>query len=432
VRPLIAAAALAWTASASAQDAPIDLTHARSYFAELQRLGMADAGKLWGVRLDGPMLFVDPSTRFVVANAPDSAGLLREQEGLWVGTLPPSEVMANTGVRWAGRRWAMVLWPAPDDRYARGRLLMHESFHRLQPSLGFDVVDAGNDHLSEADARIWMRLEMRALVEALLREGTGRREALRDALTFRAVRRQQFPNAARDEQRLEINEGLAEYTGLRLGGLPPTVLHDRAAIQLSTYEQRANFARSFAYATGPAYALLLDEADAGWRERLTLASDLADLSAVGFDVGDLDPASAAGLIERYLAGRMVAYERAQEAWRVAREQKYRQALVDGPTLRFPIADAFNYSFDPNEAVPIRGVGTAYETMRVSDRWGTLTVTSGGALLLRDDASITGIAVPAPIAGSDGMKGDGWAVELAPGWRLESGPRPGDWVVRPSP
>jgi hypothetical protein len=395
-------------------------------------LGAADSGNLWARRVDGPMLFADPATRFVVANVPDSAGLLREVEGVWVGTLPPGELLANTGLRWAGRRWAMVVWPVPDDRYARSRLLMHESFHRLQPELGLDQTETGNDHLGETDARILMRLEMRALVEALLREGPERRDALRDALTFRARRRHQYAAAARDEQRLEINEGLAEYTGLKLAGLPAEVLHDRAAVHLSTQEQRSNFSRSFAYATGPAYALLLDAADPGWRGRLTSASDLADLAGVAFRVSALDAGRATGLVERYLGERMVTAERAQEVRRAAREQRYRQAMVDGPTLRFPAGDAFNFSFDPNDAVPIPGSGTAYEAMQVSDRWGTLVVARGGALLLRADASITGVVVPAPSADSAPVQGDGWKLELAAGWRMVPGSRPGDWVVEPAP
>jgi hypothetical protein len=58
---------------------------------------------------------------------------------------------------------------------------------------------------------------MRALAEALSHDGDGRRAAIRDALDFRARRRALFPGAAEEEDALERNEGMAEYTGLVLG-----------------------------------------------------------------------------------------------------------------------------------------------------------------------------------------------------------------------
>jgi hypothetical protein len=63
------------------------------------------------------------------------------------------------------------------------------------------------------DGRYWMELEWRALAKALGSSGPARTAALRDALAFRTARRKVFPNAAENERLLEMNEGLAQYTG---------------------------------------------------------------------------------------------------------------------------------------------------------------------------------------------------------------------------
>jgi hypothetical protein len=429
MKVLTALISLVLPIEAFAQSSAIDLDQARAYFAEVRHLGGIDNGKLWGKRVDGPMLFVDPQSRQIVANLPDSAHIWREQNGIWIGTLSPAQSPANTSIVWAGRRWSMVMWPVSDNRYSRGRLLMHESFHRFQSDLGLPATDRANAHLGTADGRIWTRLEWRALTEALLRTGGERRQALTDALTFRARRRGLFPNAAEDERQLELNEGLAEYTGFVLSGLPRSALYDRLAVQLAQYEQQDNFARSFAYASGPAYAVLLDATGKPWRNALNAQSDLTSIVAKAYDLSDVSASSADSRITRYSPTRMIADERARETRRLATEAHLRAKFVDGRILTIPVASKFNYSFDPNGATPLQNVGTVFESSRVTDDWGVLEVSSGGVLMRRSSGPITAVVLSATPAG-DGpsLVGDGWKLSLAPGWSVVRSARSGDWVV----
>lgn len=420
---------LALPIGAYAQSSPIDLDQARTYFAEVRHLGQVDNGTLWGKRVDGPMLFVDPQSRQIVANMPDSANIWREQNGIWIGTLSAEQSPANTSIVWAGRRWSMVMWPVSDNRYSRGRLLMHESFHRLQSDLGLPATDRSNAHLGTADGRIWTRLEWRALTEALLRAGSERRRALTDALTFRARRRALFPNAAEDERQLELNEGLAEYTGFALSGLPRGALYDRLAVQLGQYEQQDNFARSFAYASGPAYAVLLDATGKRWRNGLNAQSDLSSIVAETYDLSEVSASSADSRIARYSAARLIADEHAREARRLAAEAQLRARFVDGRILTIPVASKFNYSFDPNGATPLQNMGTVFESSRVTDDWGVLEVSSGGVLMRRSSGPITAVVLSASTAGDSApLSGDGWKLALALGWSVVRGGRSGDWIV----
>lgn len=58
--------------SARATQSSVDTQLANIYFQEATEICARDGGKLWGISLCGPMLFVDPATREVVANQPDS------------------------------------------------------------------------------------------------------------------------------------------------------------------------------------------------------------------------------------------------------------------------------------------------------------------------------------------------------------------------
>ena len=85
---------------------------------------------------------------------------------------------------------------------------------------------------------------------------------------FRQERYRRFRGAAADEAALETNEGIPEYTGVRLGLATPQERIAYAVYDLSFFVEAPTFVRSFAYATGPAYGLLLDQADPDWKAKL--------------------------------------------------------------------------------------------------------------------------------------------------------------------
>ncbi len=416
----------------SGQEVAIPLDEARRAFAEIEAASAEDSGRLWGRELLGPVFFVEPRTRSLVANQPDEQSKLQEKDGLFVGTLPEELGVANTAVQWAGVRWTMVRWSLPENRYARRRLLLHECFHRIQPELGLATSDPPNAHLDTEEGRAWLRLEWRALAEALIRRTELRKRWIEDALLFRAYRRSLFPDAAAQESALERNEGLAEYTGVRLSGWPEWVLADRAAVKLEQEENASGFVRSFAYTSGPAYGLLLDEADEGWRAKLDERSDLGTMLAKALALRP--PEDLAGearrRAERYGGAAVFRAEKERALLRERAIARHRARFVDGPVLLLPLSSV-NLTFDPNAVESLGELGSLYGTIRITDVWGILEVDSGGALLARTSAGAFSEArVPAPgePAGPT-VSGDGWTLTLSEGWKLAPGARAGDFTVQ---
>ncbi len=404
----------------------IDTAQARRYFEEASAL----VGP-WEAVLPGPMLFADRATRTVVANV--SAPGLSPSGAVFAGTLPENVGIANTAVEWAGTRWTMLAWPLPAGRYERARLIGHELFHRIQPALGFSLGNPSNAHLETLNGRLWLRAEWRALAAALAAPtAEGRRAAIRDALTFRAHRRTLVPAAAADENALEMNEGLAEYTGFVSTGLDADVLRGWALSWLEQSDARSassGIARSFAYASGPAYGLLLDEVSDDWHRRIASVGDIGSLLAevYGVDLPSDVAASADRQLALYDGARLASQERTREEARVAALERDRARYIAGPTLTLPVDDAFGYSFNPNDAHPFEDLGTVYGTAEVRGGWGTLAVTGGVLLLRNPEGRISGVVVPAP-SDPAALAGDGWTLRLADGWTLRPGARSGDWVV----
>ncbi|WP_286407354.1 hypothetical protein [Myroides odoratimimus] len=92
---------------------------------------------LWDIDLYGPLLLVDPETRNIYANEGDR---FKKEGNIYTGILPKNINIANTAIEWEGKRWAMIMLPLSDNVQNRINLLGHESFHRVQPTLGFKSI----------------------------------------------------------------------------------------------------------------------------------------------------------------------------------------------------------------------------------------------------------------------------------------------------
>ncbi|MES2070065.1 MAG: hypothetical protein V4488_06935 [Pseudomonadota bacterium] len=410
----------------------IDRAQAASIFRQADIICARDGGAFWGHTLCGPMLLVDPSDRSVVANQADAAGVLQPADGVFIGVLPADQPISDTTITWSGTRWCELIWPWPmrQDPDMLHVTLAHELFHRIQQEeLHIGKQEGGNAHLDTLDGRYLIELEWRALAAALQASTAGgRRTAAADAILFRGERYRLFPSAADNELALESNEGIAEYTGVRLGLQAPEQRVRYALRDLAAGAQAPSFVRSFAYATGPAYGLLLDQADPAW-----VGNFVASQRTERFDQRLGRALHLAGPDFSRLAARTAVYDsdgklRVQE---VAREEEKRNKLmalkaklIDGPVLSLPLVRS-SIEFNPQSLVPIDNIGTVYPTLTLRDNWGTLVVESGGALLRKQPKQAT---VSASGLDPTTLRGQGFSLVLKPGWSIQPGSRSGDLVV----
>ena len=400
------------TQSAFAQ---VDQQRAEQYFKEAATLCSRDGGRLWGISLCGPMVFADARTRTIATNQPRPTA---EQ--------PRTLGFVNAPVEWGGSRWAAYVWDFTTslDQDARGILMLHELFHRIQPDLGLITVSGNNAHLDTLEGRIWLQLEWRALARALAQSGEERKHAVSDAAAFRLARRSQFADAAESERAEEIREGLAQYTGTVTTAASHADAVASVLAQLASAEQQETFLQQ-AYTTGVAYGLLLDTASPDWRRRVRSDSDLGQMLLAALDVTPV--ANAVEASASYGGRELRAAEQTRAERRRAAVLELQKRFVDGPVLLVPSGGSG--SFNAVGATPIPGVGIVYVLpYRQSGEWGTLEAMNG--VLVNDDGTRR---LPGPVR-VDGatLTGDGWTVTVAPGWKVISGPRSGDYQIIRNP
>jgi hypothetical protein len=395
--------------------AQVDQQRAQEYFKEAQALCERDGGRLWGMSLCGPMVIADAATGTIATSQPAPAG-----------DRPRVLGFVNAPVQWGGTTWSAYIWQMipKDDQAERGRLFMHELFHCIQPRLGWGPLAPGageNSHLDSLEGRYWMRLEWRALARALGASGAARTSAIADALAFRAARHQRFPGAAAAEHVVDINEGIATYTQYVTGSDGAQDAIRNAMAGLAAAETGTSFVRTFAYASGAGYGLLLDALTPGWHRKITAASDFGQLLSAAAGVTAAPDAVAAAA--RYDGAQVRAAEEQRDREQQAIIAELRRRYVDGPVLIVPRAGSG--SINTMGATVIPGAGTVFRAMANKGAWGFFDA-QGGALVSADEETIS---LPAPVVvDATTLKGEGWTATVGPGWTVQRGPRPGSFRV----
>lgn len=394
---------------------PISVIAAK-YFNEAQQA--AKNQTIWNKPLYGPTMFVNPQSREVWGNMPDDQGVLKPDDGIYKGTLPNDIIIANTAINWQGEKWSVILWPLPQNHDERLNLVMHESFHRIQASLGLPDRSPTINHLATLDGRIYFLLELQALKAALAKPVSQRKADLANALLFREKRRRLFPATFGNEQLLEMNEGLAEYTGVILGRQKDSVREHLYQV-INGADKTKSLIRSMAYVTGPIYGYLLYQKAPRWTQQVDSNSSFPALISKYYRVdlppGDINTKIAASM-ELYNGDAIIADEKLKEAEHQKQVSQYTELFTRKPVLTITSVN-MNIGFNPSNLFDLGDFGTIYPTAQVKDAWGELEVTGGGMLM--KDWKLISLPVSNDIKpGESHIESPGWKLTLKPGWKIE--------------
>lgn len=401
-----------------------------SVFFEEIKAATKQNTNLWNKDLYGAMLLVDPQTRQLYANEPDTGGVLKPNGNIYSGILPDDINIANTAVNWNGKRWAMIMLPLPQNKQDRMNLLAHELFHSVQPSLGFALNNTDNNHLDQKEGRIYLRLELEALKKAV--QSSSEKELLQhltNALTFRRYRHQLYAGSDTTENLLELNEGIAEFTGMIVSGRNNQQMTDHFIKSINTFFSHPTFVRPFAYQTIPVYGYLLHHKRKNWNKDITAETDLTRYFIKTFNISlpeDIK-GTVEGLSEGYNGKLIIKEETDREAETKKRIAEYKLKFIDQPHFEIPF-EKMNVSFDPRNMIPIEDKGTVYTNIRITDLWGILTV-ENGALMSADWSKIS-VTKPLDMEGKR-ISGNGWTLELTGGYIIERDEASGNYKLNKS-
>ena len=360
------------------QSKPNPMEKAAPSFENLKKVSDADNGKLWGKTLYGPTMFVDVQTRNLVANQQNKENTLVQKGNLYFGQLPEDIIIANTSITYCGEDWTCVIWDGSRDLLTNTHLLIHESLHRIQDEIGLPSCGSSNQHLDETEGELLLKLELGILKDLLQNDSKDLTEGLRDAMTVRKYRQTLFPNG--NENQFECHEGMAEYTAFKLLPLDndnEAIRKGLVAAAITKGMDGSGFGNSFAYLTGPAYGLLIDEMIPDWRNSIRSGKTIPEVISTKVAIPDtIDNAEKERISARYGLTDYLNKERNRLEARDKEDAELRDRFSESKWLVIP-NDNINFGFNPTERlVAYDTIGVICNTMQLQGSFGTLEVGNG--------------------------------------------------------
>lgn len=401
-----------------------------SYFDEV-KVATKTNKKLWDMNLYGPIIIVNPYTRQAYSNFPDSTGILIKEGKIFTGKLPGNILVGNYSLTWGGLNWAMVLTIfINNNKNDRVDLFTHELFHRAQPLLNFSKVnDQNNAHLDSKKGRIYIRLELEALVQAL--KSVDKNEKMKhilNALYFRKYRYELFPNAFMSEATIEINEGIASYTGKVMRYLNEKELDNLLISKITDFFKEQSYVQMFAYNTIAAYGFLLRETDKYWNKKVSSETNLTDffISAFGFTDGKKQQINIDSLLILYNGLSIIEEETEREDRIKKTVLEYKKKFLEHAHFEITF-EKKRISYDTRYIVTIEDLGYVYPTMKATDNWGVLDIKDGGGFLnpTKDKVILT---IPTKIDGNN-ISGEGWTLQLNEDYTIFKDESTGNYTLK---
>jgi hypothetical protein len=387
------------------------------YFKKVEDACNRDNGKLWGKNLYGPVIFIDRITRRVIADFPDNEGLLKEKDGVYSGTYPKELIINNGAVTYGGTLFGMAPLPAEEDEYRIINRAVHGLFHRYQEMTGFTSSGYMTINMDEKNARVWIKLEWKALRKALNSQGEEQELAIRDALVFRGANHEFYQKYIKDEIKFENYEGLATFTYTLLSTNTPEEFSQRLMENLDRIYSMQSYSRSYGSIHGALYATLLYRKGFDFTTLRSEDVDLGELvrKAYNIQLPAVCRDVAGSLALNYDLETIRTEEAKRESDIGERIHRMTSTFTEKPVVFLELESPY-FDFELEDIHAMDTLGTLYSKLRVSDNWGKLTVEKGGCLV-SNNFKFLRITAKGYKADKNKFEGEGWVLLLNNDWEL---------------
>lgn len=395
--------ALVMAYSVVAQDLPCKETMEESLQQIAEVLNKPESKQLWNISLNAPILLIDHLKNKMFVTAIDSGKIQPLKEEVWDNKVP----LANSIFDYKGGKYVTIIHAAFMNTSCEGRinLLSHEIFHLHQNDLGIKNTISVNYHMDEVQGRALLQIEMKALQHALEHDTVG----LYEALYIRAYR--QSLNPSNNEDLYELNEGLAEYTGVKLS---TTNMTEYVKNRLN-YNIKRGYTNAFGYLTGSAYATLLDDLYPQWKKDKDLNRGMIFLLKKVMPKYEvpIDEPELKRILDKYNYDLLLTNEKEEE--RSFGDITLYENLLKPETSKICITNnRINFTYNPQDRVIALSTAILLRNMTLTTEWGQVYAKSG--IVRLNDWTAFYLLPPKEIS-SNIIKGEEYEFKLNSGWKI---------------
>jgi len=367
---------------------------------------------IWNKNIYGPLLLIDQKNGKYYANTNPDEEMFAKNYTCYEGALPKDKrIGGNTTVKWKGKIWATVNLPLSNVPGFDVETPTHELTHvELGHNRGHSMGVQNTSHLTTANGRVLMRLELELLKKFIQNDGNDI-QLLKDALSIRQIRHQEFPDFKANENKLEHNEGLASYSGIIMANLTKAKIKSFYTMRINNYVNSPIYGRDYAYLPMTIYGMKLRERDSLWTQKITPRTDLTDFLIKAFKVNE-SPKDLKYYISKYSFSDIFE----QEINTVKKLQRSVDSItrifLKGPHLKVKFEQP-QMSTSPEDFL-LNDMGRHFDYIKVTDVWGELDATKGIVLSL--DFKTGYLRVPTDYS-SINVVGQGYTLSLKDNYKI---------------
>lgn len=357
-----------------------------------------------------------------------------DDDTLFYKTIQPNTLsFVNTTQKFNNKEYATVLKSYLNDKSST---IIHELFHLLQFKFRTFNGEAIN-YLDETDARISLRLEYKALKNAL-NSAIGKKDIeevksyLKDAVIFRKERQNKHREYLQKELEIETLEGMANYTGFVLSSYENK--YEKAISEINERERAETYTRPFPYATGVAYGLLFDYLNIEWKKGLDKIYNFANIyeNQVLQSTLKINKKIVKQAKQRNNFDEIYKQEKQREKEQRKLITYYTNLLIKQPILKVAILDFDNYgrTFNMNGTITLKDIGVVYSSIKGTDKSDGKNFGDFSTLKGKDRLGVAGIlsyekngknyfVFPLPMTIKDSkVIGEFYKIELNSNWKVK--------------
>lgn len=367
---------------------------------------------IWGISLGIPILLLDTQNSIGYSNIPVNARQVLNENKIYLTELD-SNLKTNSPIQtWKDTTWIILHLPFKGNTKEAIAFIAHEAFHLVQESLGISGSSRSLPYLSSIEGRYLMHIELEELKQALKSHNfSERKNHVKNALSIRAYKYQLFSKAEKMEKQAELNEGLAEYTGLLYANYSEKELLEHYDSSLHKLEKRNNEV-AYPYLSGSLYALLNDKVSNDWKE-LVPEKSLSEISRAVFAIDSL--IGIRYIKDPFLNDRLdfTKFETAQKNNKI---QDSLKSYFAKAKLYLDLPNA-SIVFKSNIVVSVKGLGTVYNNVIIENDWGKLIVEKEGRALISTERNKIILNAESLEIKDNLIKGEKWRLNIQDDWEV---------------